>query len=126
MSLVLRESGSGESLLLGSSSLDALIDQCMTTSSARRACRLSKSILKHFGIDAQYNGYWPAKVIHRKDVERISDGGEIIVNGDEIVLHQLDFPKEIESGDTVEINDITYQLKAPLIIRAGLSVWLAV
>ena len=52
----------------------------------RRRNRTAKSVIKSLGAIATYNDYLTVDVIHRMDIERMNDAGEIIIDE-----HQISF-----------------------------------
>lgn len=90
---------------------------------SRRRNKGASNILRILGVIARYNGYLPAKVLHRTNVERFSDSGEIVQDKHQITFHSQSIPFA-KKGGTFTIDSQVYTLKTPLDRSdKGLQTW---
>ena len=119
MVLYLGVQGSG-ALLLAPSSENSLSSSNTVT---KRRNRGASNILRILGVIARYNGYLPAKVLHRTNVERFSDAGEVLKDDHQITFHSQSIPFA-KRGGTFTLDTQVFTLKTPLDrSEVGMQTW---
>lgn len=85
----------------------------------------ANAILRNMGRKALYNGYLPVTAIHRTNVERIGEAGEVILDDHQISFNGAHIPFARKGGQFL-LNKKIYTLKTALAkTREGLQVWVA-
>ena len=83
------------------------------------------SILGTMGERSMYNGYLPVRIIHRTNVERLGDAGEVILDDNQISFNAAHIPFA-RKNSKFTIDNQTLTLKTPLTkSKEGLQVWVA-
>jgi hypothetical protein len=98
----------------------------LDTTLNNRRNRSGSNVLRILGKEAQYNGYLTVKVIHKTNVERYSESGEIVFDDHQIsfLAGHIPFAKK---GGTFLIDGKTFTLKAPLDRSSvGMQTWIMV
>lgn len=98
---------------------EAVLDSTLNN----RRNRSGSNVLRILGKQANYNGYLTVKVIHKTNVERYSESGEIVFDDHQasFLARHIPFAKK---GGTLLIDGKTYTLKAPLDRSSvGMQTW---
>jgi hypothetical protein len=101
-------------------------DECRGDAVRYRHCRRAKSIIARQGIMGKVNAAIPLKLIHRENVERYGQDGQVVYDA-----HQVSFNAEdgeyIRSNDTVEFGETLLRFKTPLSRdKYGVQTWLCI
>lgn len=101
-------------------------DECKRDPIRFRHCRRAVSIMKRQGLQAKVNGAIPLRVIHRENVERYGQDGQVVYDA-----HQVSFNAEdgryVRAGHVVEFDGARFTFKTPLSRdKYGVQTWLCI
>lgn len=101
-------------------------DHCKQDANRWRHCRRAMSIVARQGMDARVNDGIPLRVVHRENVQRHGQDGELVFD-----RHQISFNAEdggfIRVGHTLTLPGYSLTFKTPLVRnKAGVDTWLCV
>lgn len=101
-------------------------DECKGDAIRYRHCRRAKSIMARQGALGKVNDAIPLRMIHRENVERYGQDGQVVYDA-----HQVSFNAEdggyIRSNDSLEFGETTLRFKTPLSRdKYGVQTWLCI